>query len=967
MIYHIEVTAHKGIADPRSESIRHNVADFGIKSVKDARFVQIYVIDGDLAESDVDAICKNVLADPIILQYKINGQFEYFSGRESSIITVFLKAGVMDPVEASALQAIKDLGYKVRAVRTGRKYHLLGRISKSDLTVISRKVMANEVIEDIFFGHHKIADIPNIAPYQFKPVVQPILGLNTDALVKISRSMNLSLEDKEMETIQAHYNKLGRNPTEVELETIAQTWSEHCKHKTLMGMIEFTETDEKGRTNKEQINNLLKNTVMKVTNSLNKPWCISVFKDNAGIIEFDANNAICFKVETHNHPSAIEPYGGSGTGIGGVIRDCMGCGLGAKPIFNTDIFCFAPPDLPMEKIPRGILHPRRLLKGVSSGVRDYGNRMGIPTVNGALFFDQRYIGNPLVYCGTVGIIPRNKCFKHSEPGDLILVVGGRTGRDGIHGVTFASIELTEKSEMISSGAVQIGNAITEKKLLDTVLQARDKSLYSAITDCGGGGLSSAIGEMAEMSGGAIVDLEKIPLKYEGLSPTEIWISEAQERMVLSVPRKYRDEIIQLFCDEDVEATFVGEFTSDKKLILKYSGNEVANIDMDFLHGGLPKYYRKAEWRSKKFPEPKLKVINKHLGKTLKTILGMWNVCSKESIIRQYDHEVQGISAVKSMVGSSNDGPGDSYAAKPLFNSYRGVIVSNGMNPKYGDIDPYHMAASAIDESLRNIVAIGGDIRQTALLDNFCWGNTNNPEQLGGLVRAAKACHDIAYQYETPFISGKDSLNNEYRASKTKSIAIPPSLLISAIAVVPDVRKLVTMDIKEPDNLVYLVGRTKKELGGSHYYAALGYIGNYLPRVDAIIGRKIMLTLHEAIEQGYVRSCHDLSEGGLGVAAAEASFAGDIGLQISLSKVPLAKDDNITSDDIILFSESNSRFIVEIKPENRQNFERLMADCPFGLIGKTIKETRLKVTGLNGKEIINEPLNMLKNAWQSPLM
>ncbi|MFA5794668.1 MAG: phosphoribosylformylglycinamidine synthase subunit PurL [Candidatus Brocadiia bacterium] len=966
MIYHIEVATKPGIADPLSESIRHNVSDFGIKSVKNARFVQVYVVDAELAKAEVDTICKKVLADPIIYQYKIDGQFEYFDSKNSAIITVFLKPGVMDPVEASALQAIKDLGYNVRAVKTGRKYHLLGKLSKPDLATLSRKVMANEVIENIFFGHHKISAIPSISPYQFQPDIRPIMTLNPEALVRMSHDLHLSLDDKEMETIQDHYQTLGRNPTGAELETIAQTWSEHCKHKTLMGMIEFNEVDEKGRSNKEQINNLLKNTVMKATNDLNKPWCISVFKDNAGIIEFDANNAVCFKVETHNHPSAIEPYGGSGTGIGGVIRDCMGVGLGARPIFNTDIFCFAAPDLPMAKVPRGVLHPRRLLKGVVGGVRDYGNRMGIPTVNGALYFDQRYIGNPLVYCGTVGIMPRNKCFKHSEPGDLILVAGGRTGRDGIHGVTFASIELTEKSEMISSGAVQIGNAITEKKLLDTILQARDRGLYSAITDCGGGGLSSAIGEMAERPGGAIVDLGKIPLKYEGLSPTEIWISEAQERMVLSVPRRYKDEIIELFHNEDVDATFIGEFTSDKKLILKYGGNEVANIDMDFLHNGLPKFYRKAEWHHKKLSEPKLSTNNKNLGKMLKTILGMWNVCSKESIIRQYDHEVQGASAIKSMTGVKNDGPGDAYAAKPVFDSYRGVIVSNGMNPKYGDIDPYHMAASAIDEALRNIVAVGGDIRHTALLDNFCWGNTNNPEQLGGLVKASKACHDIAYQYETPFISGKDSLNNEYRASKTKSISIPSSLLISAISVVEDVRKLVTMDFKEVDNLVYLIGRTKNELGGSHYYAALGHIGNTVPRVDALIGRKIMLALHETIKQGYVRSCHDLSEGGLAVAAAEAAFAGDIGIQISLTKVPLAKDDSITRDDIILFSESNSRFIVEINPKNQQNFERLMADCPFGLIGKTIKDKKLKISGVNGKEIINEPLIMMKNAWQSPL-
>ena len=966
MPYHIEVAIKPGLPDPFSVSIKQNIYDFGIRSVKDARLVQVYVIDSDFSRADVERIAQQVLADQLIYQYSIDKPFEFFSSSKSSIVSIFFKPGVMDPVEASALQAIKDMGCNAKAVRTGRKYHLLGKLSSKELSVISRKIMANDVIEDIFVGHKRIEAIPAAEPYVFRPVIAPVVDLDKQALTKVSQDLHLSLDEAEMLTIQAYYRELGRNPTETELETIAQTWSEHCKHKTLMGMIEYKEVDENGRVIKEQINNLLKQTVMKVTNDLNKQWCISVFNDNAGIIDFDANYGVCFKVETHNHPSAIEPYGGSGTGIGGVIRDCLGCGLGAKPIMNTDIFCFGEPDFPYKKMPKGALHPKRLLKGVVSGVRDYGNRMGIPTANGALFFDNRYLGNPLVYCGTVGIIPRNKCFKHPEPGDLILLVGGRTGRDGIHGVTFASLELNKKSESISSGAVQIGNAITEKKILDTILQARDRGLYSAITDCGGGGLSSAVGEMATFSGGAIVELGKVPLKYEGLSPTEIWISEAQERMILSVPPRYKEDIVSLLQNEDVEAIFIGEFTSDKRLVLKYKGNEVANLDMDFLHDGLPKFYRNAEWRTIKFPEPKLPHDNKHLSKMLQRILGMWNVCSKEWVIRQYDHEVQGASTIKSLVGVDNTGPGDACALRPLLNSYRGVIVANGMNPKYGDIDPYYMAASGIDEALRNIVAVGGDIRHTALLDNFCWGNTNRPEQLGGLVRAAKACYDVASLYEVPFISGKDSLNNEFRSGKNKVIIIPPSLLISAISVVSDVRKLITMDLKEAGNLIYLVGRTKAELGGSHYFAALGYIGNSVPRIDVLLGKAIMLSLSEAVRQGYVQSCHDLSEGGLAVAAAEMAFSGDVGMEIALNRVPLAKEDNINRDDVILFSESNSRFLVEVRPKDQNSFERLMADCPFGLIGKTIDHKKFKVTGLNGKTMINEPLHGLKRAWQKPL-
>src|SRR3989339_1161423 len=617
-----------------------------------------------------------------------------------------------------------------------------------------------------------------------------ILKANEEKLLDISKKGLLSLNLAEMKAVQAYFKKKKRNPTDVELETIAQTWSEHCKHKAFRGIITY---------NGKKIDNLLKQTVIKATKEINKEWCVSVFTDNAGIIKFDEENCVAFKVETHNHPSAIEPYGGAGTGIGGVIRDVMGCGLGAKPILNTDVFCFAPPDFPADKVPKGVIHPKRIFKGVVAGVRDYGNRMGIPTANGALYFDERYLANPLVYCGTAGIIPRTKCFKHVNEGDLILVAGGRTGRDGIHGVTFASIELDEKSEMISSGAVQIGNAIQEKKMLDVILKARDLEYYTAITDCGGGGLSSAVGEMAEESG-AVVELEKIPLKYQGLSYTEIWISEAQERMVMSVPPKYEKAILELFAKENVEATIIGKFTGDKQLVLKYQGNTVANLKMGFLHNGLPKLEFSAtadlpKAQSAKSKHSRANKPAKNLGQTLNQILAMPNICSKEWVIRQYDHEVQAASALKSLQGINNDGPGDACITKPIPDSYRGFVIANGMAPKYGDLDPYAMAASAIDEALRNIVAVGGDPDKTAILDNFCWGNVNNPKQLGAIVRASQACYDIAKIYETPFISGKDSLNNEYRVSSKKNISIPYSLLISAISIIDDVRQAVSMDIK----------------------------------------------------------------------------------------------------------------------------------------------------------------------------
>ena len=589
----------------------------------------------------------------------------------------------------------------------------------------------------------------------------PILNADADELSRISQEGLLSLNLAEMQAIQAHFAKLERNPTDVELETIAQTWSEHCVHKTFKSMIEY---DEKGRET-EMIDGLFKTYIQRATEEIGAEWCVSVFTDNAGIIEFDDNYNIVFKVETHNHPSAIEPYGGAGTGIGGVIRDSLGTGLGAKPILNTDVFCFGLPDLSYDELPKGALHPKRIFKGVVSGVRDYGNRMGIPTANGAILFDPRYTGNPLVYCGNVGLIPKDRCDKTVEPGDLIIAIGGRTGRDGIHGATFSSLELDDTSENLGS-VVQIGNPIMEKKIVDALMGARDRQLYRNITDCGAGGFSSAVGEMGQEIG-AEVHLENIPLKYTALDPWEIWLSEAQERMVIAAPPENLDELMAICEAESVEATVLGTFTDTHRLRVFYRGEVVADLDMDFLHNGLPRHRKKAVWDPPQHPEPVLGQVNSmQLTEDLCRILASPNVASKEWVIRQYDHEVQGGLVLKPLVGRENDGPGDACITTPVLGSRKGVVVANGINPKYGDIDPYDSAAGAIDEALRNIIAVGGNLEQTALLDNFSWGNPDKHDRLGGLVRAARACYDIAVAYGTPFISGKDSLYNEYRDTTT---------------------------------------------------------------------------------------------------------------------------------------------------------------------------------------------------------
>jgi phosphoribosylformylglycinamidine synthase len=885
----------------------------------------------------------------------------------------------MDPVAQSAQAAIDDAlstsaacQTRIEAVRTFRKYWLDGA-PPDKLAILATKALANDAIEQVVIGALGFDRLELGSPYEFKLVRVSLRLLDDDALARLSREGQLYLSLVEMQTIQAHFRKLDRDPTDAELETIAQTWSEHCSHKTLGGRISYR-APEGDRT----FSNMLKETIFAATGEIRRAlgpddWCVSVFADNAGVVRFDENNNVVFKVETHNHPSALEPYGGANTGVGGVIRDPLGTGMGAKPIANTDVFCFAPPETRAADVPTGALHPRRVMQGVVAGVRDYGNRMGIPTVNGAIYFDRRYMGNPLVFCGNVGLIPRDKSFKEPRPGDFIVAIGGRTGRDGIHGATFSSAELTHESESLSGGAVQIGNAITEKMLLDVILAARDRGLYHAITDCGAGGFSSAVGEMGERIG-AEVWLDRAPLKYDGLSYTEIWISEAQERMVLSVGPDQWDEFSALAQSEGVEVTVIGKFVPTGRLTLKYGEHQVADLAMDFLHGGRPPVVREAIYTPPAENEIAWgQAAAADLTDTLLKILGSLNVASKHWVIRQYDHEVQGGSVIKPLVGVNNDGPSDAAVLRPVLSSRRGVVIGCGMNPHYGDFDTYHMAASAIDEAVRNCVAVGANPARIAILDNFCWGNTDRPQTLGSLVRAALACHDLAVALGTPFISGKDSLNNEFRwvdsAGEPKSISIPPTLLISALGQVDDVSKCVTMDLKEPGNLIYLVGATKCEMGGSHFALVHGLQGGRVPQVEPARARETFAKLHTAISQGLVRACHDLSEGGLAVAMAEMAFAGGLGVHVDLYSATVKdvgpKDFGPAVNATLLFSETNTRFLCEVAQRSATAFERTLSGIDVVRVGTVVESPTMRIA-VTGRVLIDADLASLKAAWQAPL-
>ena len=1014
MLWEVDIYPAPGQPDAAARRVALDAADLGIDAALPVAAAHGYLVQGDFSAEHVERLVRELLADEVVertafapvgdvalIQPPVGGEE---LGPRPRLVYVLPKTGVMDPVAQSALAAMADFGRPAEAVRTFKKYWL-GELTDDKLRLLCGKILANDAIEQVIVGPLTFDRLEVGAPYRFERMVIPLGALDDDGLTRLSREGQLYLSLAEMRTIQAHFRSLGRDPTDAELETVAQTWSEHCSHKTLTGIVRY-----RGPDGTREYKNLLKETIFAATEEIRRragadDWCVSVFRDNAGVVRFDDDYHVVFKVETHNHPSALEPYGGANTGIGGVIRDPLGTGLGAKPIANTDVFCFAPPDTPAESLPPGVLHPKRVMRGVVSGVRDYGNRMGIPTVNGAILFDERYLGNPLVYCGNVGLLPRDKVEKAPQAGDYIVALGGRTGRDGIHGATFSSAELTSQSESLSGGAVQIGNAITEKMLLDVVLAARDRGLYHAITDCGAGGFSSAVGEMGEELG-AEVWLDAVPLKYEGLSYTEIWISEAQERMVLAVPPRNWAEFSHLAESEGVEATVIGTFVATGRLMLKYGDEQVADLSMEFLHGGRPKVIREAVYEPPEKKPLRLNVAaDTDFTPDLLAILSSLNVCSKEWVIRQYDHEVQGGSVIKPLVGIANDGPSDAAVLRPVLSSRRGLVIACGINPGYGDFDTYHMAASAIDEAIRNCVAVGADPARIAILDNFCWANTDRPEELGSLVRAANACYDYAVALGTPFISGKDSLNNEFRyqdaTGERRRIAIPPSLLISALGQVDDVERCVTMDFKEPGNRLYLVGETKDELGGSAFARVRGLDGGQVPTVDAERARKTFAALHRAISAGLVRACHDLSEGGLAVAAAEMAFAGGLGARISLNCVSQSTDlrneghnppwkgntimrgfDDVPNDPSInaflLFGESNTRFLCEVREEEAVAFEESLSDAPCAWVG-LVATSRLEFYGalpiqdasLDGTpwviaKVISVELADLKEAWQKPL-
>jgi phosphoribosylformylglycinamidine synthase len=979
MVHRIEVGFKANVVDALGNGVKKRIIeDLKIK-IDFVKTIDIYTIDSDSSNEELNMLGEVLFADPVIQDFTVD---KSLAKDFDWLIEVGFKPGVTDNVGRTAKEAIEDiLKTKINGVYTSKQYVIKGNIKKEDAEKISSGLLANQLIERWEILSHDewkekgIKAVTPIVKIIHEPKVSEIdLDVSDEELMKISKEGILALSLEEMKAIRDYYKdkkvfgerrKLGLNdkPTDVELETLAQTWSEHCKHKIFNAVIDYK--DEKKTL---KINSLFKTFIKKSTEEIGKDWLVSVFKDNAGVIKFNDDWNLVMKVETHNSPSALDPYGGALTGIVGVNRDPLGTGMGSKLIFNTDIFCFASPfyDKPL---PPRLMHPKRIFEGVRKGVEHGGNKSGIPTINGSIVFDDRFLGKPLVYCGTGGIMPseingRKTHLKIIKPNDLAVMCGGRIGKDGIHGATFSSEELHEGSP---ATAVQIGDPITQKKMSDFLLGARDLDLYRTLTDNGAGGLSSSIGELAQISGGCEIYLDKCPLKYAGLDPWEILLSEAQERMTVVINPEKLDEFLSLAQRRGVESTVVGKFTDSGKFHVFYKDKTVAYLDMKFLHEGVPQMNLKTVWSKPRYDELNIK-CPEDLTETLKNILGRLNACSKEYVVRQYDHEVQGGSVIKPLTGLKNDGPSDAAVIRPILDSMEGVVVAHGICPKYSDVDTYNMAACAMDEAVRNYISVGGSLEHVAALDNFCWcdpiKSDKTPDgefKLAQLVRSCQALYDCTTYYKIPLISGKDSMKNDYMIGGIK-ISIPPTLLISIIGKINDARKAVSMDAKQEGDIVYIIGLTKNELGGSEYYAIYNKIGNTAPSIDLESALKLYNSLSKAIDSGLISSCHDCSDGGLGTALAETAFAGCLGMSIDLRKVP-KKDAN--RNDFLLFSESQSRFIVTLKPENVKRFEEIMRGNAFANVGKVTKNDFI-VYGLDGKVCIKSDINELKDAWQKTL-
>ncbi|MCA1986890.1 MAG: phosphoribosylformylglycinamidine synthase [Desulfovibrio sp.] len=996
----VEVAVRPQLADPLGRKTDARIREVLGLDVADVRVVRVYTVEGLDAPAIARVLDGAVLHDPVLHDAYAGaapGSFDW-------ALEVGFKPGVTDNEGRTAAASIAlTLGLATPpAVYTALQYRLVGSLTRQQVQTIADKLLANELIQRVQLkSAAEWAAEPGFPARAARVLgaasdavhIIPLSTMDDAAMLACSRENVLALSLEEMQAIKAFFQDpavqaararqaLPADPTDAELECLAQTWSEHCKHKIFNARITY-ENRAAGST--LEVDSLYKTFIQSTTARLRqamgeKDYCLSVFKDNAGVVAFTDETNLCIKVETHNSPSALDPYGGALTGIVGVNRDPMGTGLGAEMVANMDVFCFASPFFEGELPPR-LLHPRRVLEGVREGVEHGGNKSGVPTINGSIVFHERFLGKPLVFCGTVGMMPktiqgRPSHEKQARVGDAIVMVGGRIGKDGIHGATFSSEELHEGSP---ATAVQIGDPITQRKCYDFLMRARDLGLYNAITDNGAGGLSSSVGEMCQDTGGALLDLSKAPLKYDGLAPWEILISEAQERMTLAVPPDRLEGFLSLAREMDVEATALGTYTDSGFFHVVYGQKPVALLPLAFLHDGCPQLQLEAGWDgpagdAARVDEGEVLALPGHEhGQLLKDMLGRLNICSKEYVVRQYDHEVKGGSVVKPLVGVMCDGPADAAVMRPVLGRMEGLVLSHGICPKFSDLDTYWMTANAIDEAVRNAVAVGADPATLAGVDNFCWcdpvQSDKTPDgrhKLAQLVRANQALAHYCLAYGIPLISGKDSMKNDYTGGASK-ISIPPTLLFTILGRMEDVRLAVTSDFKRPGERVYLLGLTRPELGGSELADALTVPFRHVPQVDALAARRRYATLHQAMREKLVTACHDCSDGGLAVAAAEMCIGGRLGLRMVLDSVPaVPAAGGRTLDPVqLLYSESASRLLVTVRPEDAPRLEALFAGQHCACIGEVTAEPALHVLS-QGETLLCEPVEALAAVWKATL-
>lgn len=938
-IHEIRVTPIDG--DPLGHEVQQEAErTLGLESIDEVRTAKVYRVQG-VSEDEAHVLANQLFTDPVSEQYSLDQPVGF---ETPHVVEVAYKPGVMNPGVASIMKAAQDLGINPQAADASREYAFFGDLEPAQVDGVVGRLLMNKTVEQV------VSEKPTSLTFEGSvgPVnVVPIREASETELMELSKD-KLFLNVEEMGVVQHHFRSLDRDPTDAELEIIAARWSEHCGHKTFNAKVVVDGVE------KEPLFDRIKNAAKEHFGDL----VVSAFSDNSGVIRFYDGQAICGKVETHNSPSAIEPYGGAMTGSGGVFRDIMGTGQGAKTIISTDMFCFAPPDLDEGLLPPGTLYPDYLQRRVVQGVRDYGNRMGIPTANGSVHYHEDFRAKPTVIVGAYGIMPESRA-EQGEPlvGDLVVIIGGRTGRDGIHGATFSSGEMTERTANVNSSAVQIGNAIEEKRMFDALIEARDLGFIRALTDCGAAGFSSAIGEIGE-NVGVTVDISKAPLKYPGLAPWEIWLSESQERMVAAVSPNNIEAFLEVCRKYNVESTVLGEFDGSHTLTVNYGDQNVAELDYAFLSRGLPQRVMTAHWERESVPEvaPEMPKSEQEWVDRLKAVLSHGNVCSKEPIVRQYDHGVQGGNVVSPFGGMNQDGPNDALVVRPLLNKPYGVVQSHGMNPILNRLDPYEGTVWAIAEAAANYVAAGGNIEEAAAVGNYIWPFPDE-EAMGSLDRSVDAAVDMMHRLKLPVISGKDSLSSTYRGKDGQVIKIPPVYTMSVFGRIPDVEKTMTSDIKKPGSTLVLVGKVSEGMAGSTYYEVANGSSNDVPVVDKDSLPTVLSSMHQAIKSGEVLACHDVSEGGVISAVSEMCFGGNVGAELKPSNV------NVSEVDKFLFNETAGCFVVEVEDENAA--QKLFNGVPYQLLGRTTSDKQLIVSA-DSRTLFSVGTDDLKEAWQAPM-